>query len=186
MLDDLTAEGEKLRVRSAQPAPDLRELLGLPSDGKVTISRDELGLIEGVAFEAINGKRAAPEQLLTQLNLALYEGAIPGLLTMGAAAPGFRLPDSASVDDSGELSPQLRALMSSLESGEPPEPLRLTNDLKTVTVGAVNGDVVSIECAPSFLAAATDAVLEAEIVTVARRAAIESDLLGRYTKRSES
>ncbi len=185
MLDDLAAEGEKLRVRSAQPAPDLRELLGLSSESKVTISRDELGLIQGVAFETIDGKRAAPEELLTQLNLALYEGALSGMATMGTAAQGARLPGSASVDDSGQLSPQLRALMSSLESGEPIEPLRVTNDLKTVTVGAVNGDVVSIECTPTFLAAATDAVLEAEIVAVARRAAIESDLLGRYTKRSE-
>lgn len=174
MLDDLAREGEQLRAKALEPAPDLRELMGLPSAGAVTFTRDERGLIDGVTFEHIDGARPEPEALLVQLNLALFSGAsVPrGLGNV--------------VTESADLAPGILAFMAAVEGAEEPEPVVVTNDLKTVTISALFGEVVAIDCSPSFLLAANDDTLAAEIVRVARDASIASDVLGKYTEGSNS
>jgi hypothetical protein len=74
--------------------------------------------------------------------------------------------------------------MAAVETGGVPEPVSGTNDLKTVTVSGLFGDVVAIDCSPSFVLAATDETLADEIVRVARDAALRTDVLGKYTDRS--
>jgi hypothetical protein len=181
MLEELLTEGEQLRARAATPAPDLRALMGLPPEVGVTISRDALGLINGVTFAHSEGRRGSAAELTTQLNLALYAGGAPGISNVMGATGQTKL-----VDDSGELSPQVQALMAALESGRALEPEMISNDLKTVTVGALNGEIVSIEVSPSFLESASDEALEQEIVRIARQAAIATDVLGRFENRSEA
>ena len=172
MLDDLLLEGERLTARAQEPAPRLRELLGLPADGAVTIRRDSQGLIGGIAFDWADGERPAHAELMQQLNLALFdERAALGPSAMGPATSA-----------SGELAPELRAFMASVDAGGVPEPVAVTNDLSTVTVRAVLGEVVAIDCSPSFVRAASDETLAAEIVRVARDAALRTDLLGKYRR----
>lgn len=168
LIDDLLEEGERLKKRAQEPPPDLRALLGMDATGGVTITRDATGLIDGISFSHVDGRRADGELLLQQLNLALFTG--------------VRLPlRGRIVTEEGDLAPALLTFMESVAGGELPEPVLFRNDLKTVTVGALNGEVVSIDCAASFLQAASDETLAAEIIRVAREAALATDTLGTHT-----
>lgn len=175
MLDDLLLEGERLKARAQQPAPDLRALLGLPEVGTVTITRDQRGLIDDIVFGRVDGRRPAHEELMQQLNLALFAGSRTALGALGS---------ERTVTGSGDIAPELREFMAAVEAGGVPEPVSVTNDLKTVTVSALYGEVVAIDCSPSFVLAATDETLAEEIVRVAREAALGTDVLGKYADRS--
>lgn len=180
MIADLLAEGERLQAKAQQTPPDLLALMGLTSTSTVTITTDHLGLMNSISIIHPDDTRPEPAELLMQLNLALYRGEGPAMLrAIPATAAG-----QAFVSEDGDIAPELRDFMQNVSTGSVPEPTLVTNDLKTVTIGALFGDVVSIDCSPPFLAAASDETLTDEIVRVARIAAVTTDVLGRHTERS--
>jgi hypothetical protein len=89
--------------------------------------------------------------------------------------------DGASASDL-LAAPAIAQLLTSLTTGVLPTPREVRNDLGTVTVTSMLGIIVTIDCDLGWLGTARVAPIGDEIVRVARRAAIESDIFGRYAK----
>jgi hypothetical protein len=157
-FDALIARGRELQGRMIALAGKLGARSGARSlePGAVTALVDERGLITG--FEFVDGWRDGlePAEYVSLFDLSLAEVA-------------DQLPPQPPVD--------ITRLSSADFSGGPVTVADLSGAFAAI---AAYGTVMRFRIDPAALAAARDETVSELLADVARRAALESDLLGRY------
>ena len=158
-FDALLARGRELQSKAADLARTLTRRgpgdPGLPADA-VVAETDERGLLTGFRFAEGWREGRLPAELVSAFDLALLE-----------VSP--KLPPLPRVDP---------ALLGSLDfSGGPVTATDLSGAFSAV---AAYGAVMYFRIDPEMLAVTTDSVLGELVADVGRRAALESDRLGRY------
>lgn len=178
-LEELRAKGLKLQEESRATQRKVFELLAIPEHGAVTAVFDSRGLLEGLQFDATLCDGLTSTQLVEQINIAIFRDG--GALVRQLDVPTVAVSDD---DPASVLSPVVAQLMNAFAAGELPEPVEFTNDFKTITVTAILGTISTVVCDSNWIATTPERLISEEIVIMARRAALDTDKLGRFTEES--
>lgn len=177
-LDALKDEGAALQRANAATQRKLMDLLRVPEQTAIRVDFDELGLISEMEIDEQVKSELTPQQLGREINLAV-------LRASGSVVPTPSMPGGNSQDAPADLtSPDsiLGQLMGILATGERPEPVEVPNDLGTVTIRALWGNLVEVTCTESWILSTPGHLIAEEIVRMGRIAARETDILRRFPK----
>jgi len=166
-LDDLRAQGEQLQRETRQSQQDMLAMLAIPEQGAVSIEFDGLGLMSALTIDQRTRAALTPEQVVQEINLALIRTSA--------------LFGSATATTAENNAATLERVSRVVAAGTPPEPVPYSNDFRTVTVTALWGTVVGVACTTAWISSTPDALIADEIVRMARIAAIDTDVLGRFS-----
>jgi hypothetical protein len=156
-LEALVVRGRELQSSLRALQERLEKASGFRWGEKVAIHVDDRGL--PVRIDLSDDWRAGGEQAMAAL--------------IDAAFSSLAVPDAALV--TGE------ALLERLR-GLPTKPTAVSDSLGEVTAHALHGKVFRVSWKPRVLAAATDDTIAGILVDLSRRAALETDVLGRYAQ----
>jgi hypothetical protein len=172
MLDTLTS----LRDRADQQLVDLAAvqaeistLVELPEAGAVTAEFDERGLLRTLAIDPARRVGLDGSSLERDMNIAFSRAERPSL-----HAPTDQTPESADA-----VSALVATVFQAVLSGVLAEPVSFTNDLSTVTVTSMWGELVSVQISPHWVSASRDASISEEVLRVVNLALLQDDPLGR-------
>jgi hypothetical protein len=172
MLDTLTS----LRDRADQQLVDLAAvqaeistLVELPEAGAVTAEFDERGLLRALTIDPARRVGLDGSALERDMNIAFSRAERPSL-----HAPTDSTPESADA-----VSALVATVFQAVLSGAPAEPVTFTNDLSTVAVRSMWGELVSVELSQHWVGAASDASISDEVIRVVNLALLHDDPLGR-------
>jgi len=173
-LEQLREQGEQLQQKVEATQREIFELLELPEVGTVVIEKDEQGLIADITIDSSWRDSLSPAEFEQEVNVALLRSS--GLLT---AAPGDQPPSGSPQAGHGQS--YLERVMASFNSPAAREPEEISNDFNTLTVTAMLGNVSSISADKRWIAQTPDHLIAEEIVRIARIAALQTDVFGRFT-----
>lgn len=156
-------------------------MLAIGEHGAATVVLDAQGLIADLAIDSELRDEVEPEVLLAEINQA-HARAVREIAAR--AQPRWATESESRGASASDVlgAPGVAQLLTSLSTGVLPTPREVRNDLGTVTATSMLGSLVSIDCDLGWLGSASESTICDEIVSVARRAAIESDIFGRYAK----
>jgi hypothetical protein len=176
-LRELMTRGQTLKRENEAAMREVRESLPTIGSDVVSVSFDSDGLLAEVRIDSAMRTELEAQQLITEINSAIFSAS--GLLAAPNSGP-VSLDDAAKTSAFGVAF--VDDLVSVLATGGAIDAERVSNDLGTVTVTALLGNVTSVDCSLPWLESTSDALIGEEIVRVARTAAQQTDILGRYTK----
>jgi DNA-binding protein YbaB len=177
-LELLQAEGRQLQSESEDLQREIAGRLTVAEHGAVTVVLDAQGIIADISIDEELREEVEPEELVQELNSAIMRA-------VGAhAAKGQPRWDNEAdgLVDSARIAPMIADLLASLSAGVVSTPREFASDLKSVRVTALLGSIVRVDCDLHWLRAATGADIAEEVVRVARRASIETDMFDRFAK----
>lgn len=177
-LEQLQAEGLQLQSESEDLQREISGLLTIAEHGAVTVVLDAQGLIADLSIDQELREEVEPDELVQEINLAIMRA----VSTLGARSQPRWDSEADATVDTAALSPVIGQLLSSLNTGISPVPREFTGDLKSVTVTALFGSIVRVDCDLQWVRAASAASISEEVVRLARQASIETDLFGRFAK----
>lgn len=177
-LEQLRDEGRQLQSDSEDLQREIAGVLTIAEHGAVTVVLDAQGVIADLSIDEELREEIEPDELVQELNSAIMR-AVSAHGTKGRPRWGT---EADAIADTSAIAPMIRELLTSLSTGVVPTPREFASELKTVIVTALLGSIVRVDCDLSWLAAATGADIAEEVVRVARRASIETDMFDRFAK----
>ena len=177
-LEQLQSESRHLQGKSDDLQREIAGLLTVAEHGAVTVVLDAQGVIADLSIDEELREEVEPHEFDDELNFAMMR-AISAHSAKGQPRWGTEV--DATVDATA-IAPMISQLLASMTGGVTPTPREFVSDLKTVSVTALFGSIVRIDCDHGWLRAATGPLVAEEVVRVARRAAIETDMFGRYAQ----
>ena len=177
-LEQLQAEGRQLQSDSEELQREISGLLTIAEHGAVTVVLDAQGLIADISIDEELREEVEPEDLVQEINFAIMRA----VSAVGAKGQPRWDTEADTTVNTAALSPVIGQLLSSLNTGISPTPREYLNDLKSVSVTALFGSIVRVECDLQWLQAAKGTSISEEVVRLARKASIETDLFGRFAK----
>jgi hypothetical protein len=144
---------------------EIDALIQLPAEGSVTAAFDELGFVRSLEIDPNRQKGIDPALLVRDINIALARAPRP--------TPQAPSGEPGAVQDS--VSAMMSSVMESLLSGASLTPHVYSNDLGTVSVTTLMGEIQSVECAASWIQASSDSSIAEEVQRVANLAALADD-----------
>jgi hypothetical protein len=170
---DILAELTKLTERATQRVEKLKAheaemvaLIPVAEASATTAVFDAQGLLASLVIDEQLGQGLDAVALVRDINIAISKAARP-------------LPSTASDAVPEELPGLFGQIFSGLMSGADPEPVLFSNDLGTVTVTTMWGELLSVECASSWVTGATGESIAAEVLRVCNLALHADDPLRR-------
>lgn len=154
------------RVKEREVA--LAAIIPVHENGAVSATFDEQGLLVSLTIDA---------QLRTGLDAAALQRDIS--IAIANADRPTSTPSLPAATDATATAGFITSILAGLTSGLNQEPVVYSNDLATVTVTSMWGELFSVECAPSWLSASTDASISDEVVRVVNLALRADDPLNK-------
>jgi DNA-binding protein YbaB len=177
-LEALQAEGRELQSASEELQREIAGRLTIAEHGAVTVVLDAQGIIADISIDEELREEVEPDELVHELNSAIMRA-------VGAHASKGQPRWSTEADglaDAALIAPMIATLLSSLSAGVTSTPREFSSDLKNVRVTALLGSIVRVECDLAWVRAASGTAIADEVVRVARRASIETDMFDRFAK----
>jgi hypothetical protein len=165
-LRALQSQAEALVAESREFETAFAALVKAPTSSTVVVKLDDDGLIGSIEIDAAALADATPDAIISEINVAIA--------TANTAAPSTFT--AVSLSD----------LTAALDSGSSLDPVRLPNDLRTVTAVAIWGTVTAVECDSAWIRQTPLALVAEEVVRVSRLAAVASDRWGNQTNKGEN
>jgi hypothetical protein len=168
-LNSLRDRADQQLVDLAAVQAEISTLVELPEAGAVTAEFDERGLLRTLTIDPERPRALDDSSLERDINIAFTRAERPSL-----QAPTDQTPESEDA-----VSALVATVFQAVLSGAPAEPVSFTNDLSTVTVKSMWGELVSVELSPHWISAASDASISEEVLRVVNLALLQDDPLGR-------
>lgn len=147
---------------------ELDQLVQLPPVGAAVATFDEHGLLASLEIDPAQRALLDAPGLVHDINLAIVR----------AERPTASMPAREDSDPQAAAS-LIESIFAGLTSGLSSEPVVYSNDLGTVTVTTMWGEILSVNCAPSWISAASAPAIAEEIVRVANLALRADDPMKR-------
>lgn len=172
VLDTLLAmrgRADQQLVDLAAVQAEISTLVELPEAGSVVAEFDERGLLRTVVIDPERPPGSDASSLERDMNIAFSR----------AERPSPKAPTDRSQESADAVSTLVAHVFQAVLSGAPAEPVSFTNDLSTVTVKSMWGELVGVELSAQWVGAASYTSIAEEVVRVVNLALLLDDPLGR-------